>query len=325
MNAVRFRDFSQASSLESLDEKFDLAIGYAGPDSRSTANLVDASDYMTDGWVFTCADSAMPVAGGDFKRKVERNCRKLPRFEKKVWLDGMWTELNAYLLSSQDVQRSVFVDVSAFPRRILAAIVSSIRDAVINGANVRITLGYRLASYSAPGKGPLPPNRKVSPVHRDFAGWPKEPGLPVHLIVGLGYEMGKALGAVEYIQPSHWRLFLPDSPEKRFERAVRKQNEDLIAGTSEVDTYQYQVLDPAGQFVFLSSMLEAMAPVSKPVLLPFGPKIFFAVCLLASCGYSESAVWHVSGDDQEGDAMTRPSKHSVYFSLSLSADAVTKQ
>jgi hypothetical protein len=151
-----------------------------------------------------------------------------------------------------------------------------------------------------------------------MAGWPRSPGLPVHLVVGLGYEMGKALGAVEYIQPSQWRLFIPTSPELKYLGQVEKQNKELIEGTPKEEKFNYDVLDPMRLYLSLVSMMTPMAATTKPVLLPFGPKIFFAVCLMISLQFPEVSVWHVSGEEDESPGSKQPSGHMTFFSFNLS-------
>lgn len=325
VKSIRFSDIFQSRVLAS-DEQFDLALGFVGPDFRSIKNLAEVSSQAHRCWAFTaqdCTDTAVSSAEMN-ALKVRANLTKLQVWVAKSWNQQALAEM-AEALKDIDRERSeyrVFVDVSAFPRRMLAALLDAIRDAVADGFPVRLTLGYRLALFTKPRDGEAPPNRRVAPAHSSVAGWPRLPGLPVHLIVGLGYERGKALGAVEYIQPAHLSLFSPESPEPRFAKQVSDRNRELLDGSPAEAVYSYQVLDPAAQFAQLSSMLAPMLIDAKPVLLPFGPKVFFAICVLLSFNFSEVAVWHVSGEEDEEITLVRPSEHAVYIRFSLTTDSM---
>lgn len=55
----------------------------------------------------------------------------------------------------------------------------------------------------------------------------------------------------------------------------------------------------------------------NPVLLPFGPKIFFAISLLVASVYREVGVWHVTGDSELPDFQHVPSAHIPAFRVEL--------
>lgn len=322
MTSIRFGNIVQSRAL-AVQETFDLVLGFIGPDLRSIKNLTEAYPRAGATWVFTDDEcDERPVLRPATRLKILANLKKFEAAEVKNWGEAALNELTSKLRSIEHSKEyRILIDVSSFPRRMLAALLNSLRDAVIDGLVLRLTMCYRLALFSKPREGEAPPNRRVAPVHPSVAGWPRLPGLPVHLIVGLGYEKGKALGAVEYIQPAHLSLFSPESPEPRFAEQVRERNHELLDGTSPEAIYRYEVLDPAAQFAQLSSMLAPMLIDAKPVLLPFGPKIFFAVCILLSFNFSEVSVWHVSGEEEEPRTLVKPSDHVVYVSFSLLADS----
>ncbi len=321
--SVRYTHVSQRSEF-SPSQGFDLAIGFVGPDPRSIRNLHDAFPRATHCWAIPsqqCLDDER--TGSPEHLRIRANLKSLGEISVKSWDKQILSELSDLLDSGRATNDSyrLFIDVSAFPRRFLACLLDAVRASVINGRSIQLTLGYRLALFSKPRDEEAPPNRRVAPVHRSMAGWPRLPGLPVHLIAGLGYERGKALGAVEYIQPAKLSLFTPQSPEPRFAEQVNERNSGLLEGTSREAIYAYQVMDPAAQFAQLSSMLSSMLIDSKPVLLPFGPKIFFAVCILISFIYPEISVWHVSGEEDETTGLVKPSEHVVYADFSLCSPA----
>lgn len=321
VSTIALSDIYQSPCLEEA-AKFDLVLGYVGQDRRSIANMLDALGHTDVMWAFTgvdCATANSSASSSLVRRKISKNLSELQGAINKVFGTETEADLRRALEvmgSSKEVVR-LLVDVSAFPRRVLASLLNVVRNSVISGVPVELTIGYRLAEFSKPNEEAPPPNKRVAPVHPDLAGWPKSPGLPVHLIVGLGYEQGKALGAVEYIQPTYVSLFSPLSPEPRFAEEVNVRNHPLLINVDHSSVFSYQVLEPAAQISQLSSMLASLVRTRRPVLLPFGPKVFFAVCVLLSFGFPEVSVWHVSGEDQDPVETLKPSPHSAYMTLTL--------
>ena len=321
MSQLVIRSLSQKETLEPSVDTFDVAIGYVNDDDRSIKNLLSVGQLADKRIAFTRPISNLDPS--DPKQKKHETCvKKLRGFDCIEWNDESLKEivLSMFDVANARLDRSVscYIDVSAIHRTWLAQILYRLRYLVEQDVTIRLTLGYCLAKYTAPSTQAMPPNRRVSPVHFALAGWPRSPGMPVHVLVGLGYERGKALGAVEYIQPAQWKLFVPESPEKRFVNQVEVQNQELLEGTPRGDVFGYNVLDPAGQYVMLHSMLKGMVADTKPVLLPFGPKIFFAVSVILGLQFPEVSVWHVSGEEQAEPDQKRPSAHSVHFSFSMS-------
>ncbi|MGF6609473.1 hypothetical protein OKW45_004395 [Paraburkholderia sp. WSM4175] len=212
----------------------------------------------------------------------------------------------------------ILVDVSCLPRRIVASMFAALASQGL-WSEVDLWLIYNPARYVPPATGSLEPNRRVAPVHPVFAGWISRAGLPVRTVVGLGYERGKALGAVEYIQSSDYVLFIPESPEKRYRAKVEQHNRQLIRAASDAQVFDYDVLQPVETFQMLGGLVAGMKGQYKPVLLPFGPKILFAVSLLVALVHREVSVWHVSGEELEQPVERPGSSYFATIRVRLSA------
>lgn len=91
---------------------------------------------------------------------------------------------------------------------------------------------------------------------------------------------------------------MPTSPEEAYLAEVEKHNTNLIDNSGDRVAH-YQVLSPAETYFSLRSLVEGMARGARPVLLPFGPKIFFAVNLLVALTVEEAAVCHVRGESDD--------------------------
>jgi hypothetical protein len=150
----------------------------------------------------------------------------------------------------------------------------------------------------------------------EFAGWTAMPEKPIELVIGLGYERGKAMGAAEFLEPRDTWLFVPESPEHEYLKEVRDQNHELLQ-EREDNLLTYGVLQPVDAFHTLLSLVRGMRQVARPILLPFGPKIFFGVSLLVAMILEEAAVWFVDGENTSGTDSGQPSPHTIVFTCRI--------
>jgi hypothetical protein len=186
----------------------------------------------------------------------------------------------------------VFVDISSQSRARIAAIVEGIaREG--ERRPVRAYVGYTLAAYVDP-PSIAAPNVRIGPVSPYFAGWTFDPDLPLSLIAGLGYEPERALGAVEYLEPSSVWALMPHSQVRRYERSLRAANALLLADIREGQVLTYRVEDPNATLSLLFSLISHLRRTSSVLLLRSGPKILVLLCMLISCIRRDVAVWRVS-------------------------------
>lgn len=193
---------------------------------------------------------------------------------------------------------SIVVDVSSFSRYRIATIVSVLRK---RGRNciIEATFLYAVAQYSRPPRK-LEPVLETAPIRFDFAGWPSDPGEPLACVVGVGYEEGKAIGAIEFLEAGHVWLFRPTGWDDRFERAVDRQNRDLFMQVPPSNIVAYQLEFPYALYIRMSSLVRGLSNEGRVALLPFGPKMFSVVALIvAMCNEPQVSVWRVTSKQFE--------------------------
>ncbi|MGH8507036.1 MAG: hypothetical protein ACRETM_13920 [Stenotrophobium sp.] len=205
----------------------------------------------------------------------------------------------------------IFIDVSCLARPLIGALFATLAK-IAERRPVKLYVGYQLAKFSEPPAVWAHPIRRIEPIHPNFSGWTGSALMPLSVVVGLGYERGKAQGALEYLEPSKRYVMIPESPESDYLQEVKKQNERLL-GEAGCLRARYQVMDPVGTFGTLLSMTSGFKNRSRGLLLPFGPKIFLAVSLLIGMTDDEIAVWHVDGENNEPNLKSEPSKRSLIF------------
>lgn len=210
----------------------------------------------------------------------------------------------------------IAIDISCMSRPTMAAAF----QAVLESAEQRpvwMDILYVVAEFTAP-PDVLPPNEDIRPINDWFAGWPTNATASTSLVVGLGYEKNKASGACEYFDAGETWVFVPQSAIGAYEAAVVSNNEELLARARRRDhVTTYRVERPSETFGLLAGTVSRVVSKMNPVLLPFGPKVFFALSLLVAAVYREAGVWHVTGDSNLPDTPHQPSSHVSAFRVEL--------
>ncbi|WP_141687393.1 hypothetical protein [Pseudomonas putida] len=195
------------------------------------------------------------------------------------------------LLQSVGQDELIVVDISCIPRAIMAEILY--RISISKKIEINIIFLYAVAGFTEPKKLTTA-NEAIEPVHQRFSGWSTPETKPTSLVLGLGYEPHKAAGASEYFEPSDQWVFVPSSPVKEFGVKVKENNSSILTDTRRDRLIEYDVTDPEMTFGQLEMVISILLRQSNPILLPFGPKIFFFLCLVHCFGHPELGVWGFS-------------------------------
>jgi hypothetical protein len=198
-------------------------------------------------------------------------------------------------LGENDVLR-VCVDISTMNRSRMAAIF----EVLLNSDwqhDVAVDFVYSIAKYCDP---PSAPTFIVSaqPISNSFSGWSTAPDASTCAVFGVGYEPDQVIGTIEYLEPGFVWAFVPDGPDPRFAKAVEDVNQPLWFDIPSECVVRYKIDEPFNTFVSLESIVYSLSRKHRPILIPFGPKIFTIQCLLAAVIHSPSvAVWRISGGE----------------------------
>lgn len=210
---------------------------------------------------------------------------------------------------------AVTIDVSCLPRRAQGMLFAALAE-IAEWIPVRLAIGYVLSRYVSPPDKWARSVTPVSPVHPYFAGW-GDPLLPIHVVVGLGYEAGKAFGVVQYLEPSVCTSLLPVSAEEKFLDAVQAKNKEFLARNKRI--IRYDVLRPAETYLSLVAFTYGVLRDHRAILLPFGPKILFALSLLVGMLHPQVSVWYVDGEDHKLSDEGSPSGHAAIMTCTIQA------
>lgn len=227
---------------------------------------------------------------------------ELPEFEQCL--------KRAAIAAETDV--SILIDISCMARNVMSNVLSAVLS-VFSKTSVRLRVRYTIASYSVPPVD-ISANEGIEAVHSDFSGWSYADSKPTSLVLGLGYEPFKAEGASEFFEPYDQWVFVPESPVVEYLPKVVENNQELISRSdAENKTIYYKVDDPEMTFGQLEQVVSLLSQSTNPVLMPFGPKILFFLCLIQSLCHPEVGVWHITGSHPEEVGDSSASDYSCGF------------
>lgn len=233
-------------------------------------------------------------------------------------VEGLETEVTAIvssLLKNIDIKNKSIIrgciDISSTTRLRMGNILQSL--CLYDKADVMldVTFTYNVAEYSPPGTQ-LELATTCGPVSAFFAGWPDDPERPVAAVLGLGYEMEKALGALEYLEPAESLLVCPISKDPRYDVGVGDANNSLTSQGKSSDLFRYHVDKGTDCIELLNALVSRLENDFRIIILPFGPKLF-ALCsmLIAIRDYPRVGVWRVSSSEPDLRRDHKPSETTV--------------
>lgn len=210
---------------------------------------------------------------------------------------------------------TVAVDISSLNRFRIAAVIASLATVAEQFAlSVHFLYAPAFPSTNIIG-GPV---AHTGAVHPRYAGWSSSPESPVAAIVGLGYEREKAIGAIEYIEPSKVIAFRTAPDRYGYYPLVTRANELLLRVYRSEDfaLETYSVNRPFELYGTLDSAVFDLLGTYRPALLPLGPKLFALCCtLLAEAYYPEVAVWRSTSGILEPPVDRVPVGHILGLSV----------
>jgi hypothetical protein len=200
-------------------------------------------------------------------------------------------------VSDDDVLR-ICVDISSMTRLRIAFILDYFASAK-PGPGYVIDVLYAPARYKTPTRV-MSQIESAGPILPSLAGWPIEPERPLAAIFGLGYEFDRAVGALEYIEPHEVWGFHAIAQDKRFEHDVMAANRFFWQFLPQERRLGYAIERPLDCLMSIESLTYGLLRYARPVLVPFGPKVFTVCCLLtAFMHHPYVAVWRVTSGEHE--------------------------
>lgn len=198
-----------------------------------------------------------------------------------AWLDGKFKNQNF----------SVAVDISSMNRSMIAACIMFL---AYNRAKIsQATLLYAPQTYTDPGSD-FPRLERLGPGLPELGGHDADAGLPIGLLISVGYEYGVAVGLINKVEPQLTICLHGTGRDPRFETAVREANLNFDFGIGNVQLAKYNLNNPAAAFSYIDHLMYGMIDRYRVLAIPLGPKLIAALLALLSVRYfGKVAYWRV--------------------------------
>jgi hypothetical protein len=238
----------------------------------------------------------------------DRNRLELERSASANWVDLRQADFDCIIAewiarTCSDLERDgpvrVLFDISSCSRSTMASVLINLAHNALR--DVDLTCVYAVSAYFNPPDGELP-SSVSEPVIGELSGWSSDLTKPPCAIIGLGFEPGRALGSIDYLEVPEVRLFVPEGPDGRFHEAVVEANRHLLDDPG-IGSSAYHVLNPIDTYQKLESMILGLLPRYRPIIIPLGPKIFAAISMLIAIRMlPQVCIWRTSAGSGEDTA-----------------------
>ena len=172
----------------SLD--YDLSICGLGFESRAIASYDKAQEHIKDLIVLGYKKNTSKFSYQDNKLFFEDKTDYIFEVEDDEVISVLDIQLNEL---GFDKPLNVLLDITVMSRHRLATILSLLIDKLKENSSLSVT--YTLSKFIDPPSGTTPV-KKVCEISEGFEGVIGDLSLPTSVIIGLGYEKGKALSLI---------------------------------------------------------------------------------------------------------------------------------
>lgn len=288
---------------------FIYAVGYEARSSffRSNSEFDNsrclALDYQSIGLGSYDANKSQAIERADDLLQVSRK--------------ELETELRAHIgqMAVTDAPVAVAVDVTCLDRTVMAVVLSTVLKSL--RPQDRIQFLYAPAAFTPP-KITMSPLKSFQPAIPEFGAPVGSPYETRMLIMGLGYEYGAALNVLNTLEPHSTHLFAPIGFDDRYLSAVKEANFNFEFDIAEWSLHYYDLADPVRLHGVLRDLIYSNAGVASVSIVPFGPKLLSAICIILAVNNPKDITLLRYSVDHKGDVQdVRASGEHTGFTLTL--------
>ncbi len=299
----------------SIDVEYDLAIFVCGYETRSRHIAENKAGTFKNALILDYL--SVGIHGYDINKFFYNNIRGAKFIDARS--PGIELELREKLKYFPEKEVGdpirVLFDISSCSRTLMARILLEIHSN--KGPRIDVSIAYSLAEFYTPPNQEFP-SHISEPIIGDLAGWSDDLSKSPCAVIGLGFEPGRAIGCIDYLEIPAARLFLPVGPDPRFIESVKDANSLLIEDVGDNYLFSYDILSPQETYEKLDSLLFGLLERYRPVIIPLGPKIFSAVAIRLALELQPTVcVWRTSSGDLSDPFDVKPSGEITMFKFSV--------
>lgn len=260
--------------VKEVSSKADLFIGCIGFEDRSTYILRTAPDYLSEASIVLFDYNPDEIFS--YRSNISQ-FERLPYKTKSLAANIIEFEENIRSRIRESDICSVVFDVTSFDREKIGVIL----QILFQNRNL---LGDIRLVYCPRSFEPVPLKFDVvqsfGPVLPVFMGEVSFSRRSLSLILGAGYEYGRAVGAIDTLEPDNVFCFRPTGTDPRFDQFIDKANVDFNFIDDPDHVLFYDLLSPQSLYFNLRRLVEFENAQHNVLILPLGPKIFAAISML---------------------------------------------
>ena len=222
--------------------------------------------------------------------------------------------------ASKGLLQQISFDVSAFDREMIASILLLLFQ--LRSKIQLIQLLYYPMKFQRPSFS-LDEATNFGPLHSVFFGNTSMSREKLTLVLGAGFELGKAVGAIDVLEPDRVYCFHPVGTDIAFEDAVARANMnfEFIDDTRLLSAYN--LTKPVEAYNQLRQVVDFELNERNVLLFLSGPKIFAALGMIIALVYHPAVmVWHYKTIQErmvEGVSNIEASEREVIFRFTFNS------
>ena len=272
-----------------LSDDYDLFIGVAGDEPRSyhLAITTNVAQRAKDKYVIPYRDETSHP--DDYPSDI-------------IWIkdankieNPIWGIVEDYLLEERTML-SVVVDYSSMSRLYYGSFLRSCYE-YKGKTKIKLCFIYNIAKPSQP-----PCNQLFHFEPMPGYSQLRLPQNPTALIIGLGYEEGRAYSLKDYFDAEEVYIFRTDQNSSlKYYDLVTQNNERLLRSLSNQgkhNIFEYSLNNIAYTHKMLSDLCQELSDKYRIVIAPCGPKPFTLISLLVSLRLENVDVWRIHNIDK---------------------------
>ena len=277
----------QISSENLQKQPFDVIIAVSGYESRCTflSSKIDVSRIS----------KRIVLAFQEKKDILYRKCNdeQFASWEFSVYNVSAYdiSPLNEILdhvcLFQAKDSLNILIDYSGMPKVWYKGIINYFLELEERLVHARLWFSYSPSAYS---------KAQSNAAKKQFT--PKPPIVkadkPVALILGLGYEKGRAEELLHLLSARYTFVFYADpAVDERFVKDVLENNQELIYQIKDTNLVKYPITDLNSINNSLTNVCLSYRIENQLVFAPVGPKPFTLMCYILAARYPDIKIWEV--------------------------------
>ena len=303
----------QVSLKDLLNQDFDLIIASCGYESRCTflSQRINASKIRRKiVLAFIEQDDCLnrPInnqiftqLGFEFIPVSKSSSQQINQILKKVCSESNGKEMN------------ILVDYSSMPKLWYETIISFFSEEEFSFEHLKVWFSYTPSEYSKPQNN----------INKYFdEGFPsKLPNKPKALILGLGYEKGRAEELSQKLKAQVTYSFYSDpAVDPRFMMELLDNNKDLLKKLDPGKVITYPIFDLNYINTSLTQLCVDLRLTHQIVLAPIGPKPFTLMCFLLNARYPDIKIWRFSSESSKSIYDNKPHGELLIYKVHFTCE-----